>query len=212
MLAVAAAAAMLSVFGAGTASASVQLGELWINNPNPGDASIIPPGSPDAEFVTGAINYDSRVTDYSISGFLNNPTFINQSAAFIANGGGSASADNIFLLLSGTVGLQAGMNSFVVEHDDGVVLNVTGFGNVVNQPGPTAPSTTPFNVDNPGAAGNFDFTLQYTECCGPPAVLLLTINDVNPGVPEPATWAMMLMGFGGLGAAMRSRRAKSLAA
>jgi len=31
------------------------------------------------------------------------------------------------------------------------------------------------------------------------------------GVPEPATWAMMLMGFGGMGAAMRTRR-KALAA
>jgi len=31
------------------------------------------------------------------------------------------------------------------------------------------------------------------------------------GVPEPATWAMMLVGFGGLGAALRSRR-KSVAA
>jgi len=37
--------------------------------------------------------------------------------------------------------------------------------------------------------------------------------DYNPGfsslvqgVPEPATWAMMLVGFGGLGAAMRLRR------
>ncbi len=28
----------------------------------------------------------------------------------------------------------------------------------------------------------------------------------GPGVPEPATWAMMLVGFGGLGAVMRSRR------
>ncbi len=27
-----------------------------------------------------------------------------------------------------------------------------------------------------------------------------------PGLPEPATWAMMLVGFGGLGVAMRSRR------
>ena len=29
----------------------------------------------------------------------------------------------------------------------------------------------------------------------------------GPGVPEPATWAMMRIGFGGLGAAMRRRRA-----
>jgi hypothetical protein len=213
MIAIAATAAMLSIFGASAAQASVQLGKLWINDPNSGDASIIPAGSPDAEFATGAINYDSRVTDYTIGGFLNNPTFIDPSAAFTAAGGGSASADNIFLLLSGTIGLLSGNNSFVVEHDDGVVMNVAGFGNVVDMPGATAPSTTPFNVFNPGAAGNFDFTLQYTECCGPPAVLLLTINNVNPGIPEPATWAMMLVGFGGLGAALRSaRRAKAVTA
>jgi hypothetical protein len=29
---------------------------------------------------------------------------------------------------------------------------------------------------------------------------------LNGAVPEPATWAMMLVGFGGLGAALRSRR------
>lgn len=28
----------------------------------------------------------------------------------------------------------------------------------------------------------------------------------NDGVPEPAAWALMLLGFGGIGAAMRSRR------
>ena len=31
------------------------------------------------------------------------------------------------------------------------------------------------------------------------------------GVPEPATWAMMLVGFGGLGMAMRSRRRQAVA-
>ncbi len=34
----------------------------------------------------------------------------------------------------------------------------------------------------------------------------------NGGVPEPATWAMMLMGFGGLGAVMRRRRSRLVAA
>ncbi|WP_293682310.1 PEPxxWA-CTERM sorting domain-containing protein [uncultured Phenylobacterium sp.] len=33
---------------------------------------------------------------------------------------------------------------------------------------------------------------------------LLTINFI--GVPEPATWAMMIMGFGGVGAMIRRRR------
>lgn len=31
------------------------------------------------------------------------------------------------------------------------------------------------------------------------------------GVPEPAAWALMLVGFGGLGAALRSRRRMALA-
>lgn len=33
-----------------------------------------------------------------------------------------------------------------------------------------------------------------------------------PGVPEPSTWAMMLMGFGGLGAVLRRRQRLALAA
>ena len=32
-----------------------------------------------------------------------------------------------------------------------------------------------------------------------------------PAVPEPATWAMMLVGFGGIGLAMRRRRKPALA-
>jgi hypothetical protein len=34
----------------------------------------------------------------------------------------------------------------------------------------------------------------------------------TPGVPEPATWALMLMGFGAAGAALRSRRRSALTA
>jgi len=33
------------------------------------------------------------------------------------------------------------------------------------------------------------------------------ILEVRPPVPEPATWAMMLLGFGGIGMAMRRRKA-----
>jgi hypothetical protein len=34
--------------------------------------------------------------------------------------------------------------------------------------------------------------------------------DANGGVPEPASWALMLMGFGGLGAVLRARRRRGL--
>jgi hypothetical protein len=42
--------------------------------------------------------------------------------------------------------------------------------------------------------------------------IVLTGPDAVPqGVPEPATWAMMLLGFGALGTAMRRRRSAALA-
>ena len=43
-----------------------------------------------------------------------------------------------------------------------------------------------------------------TQANGPQA--LFAINGATGAVPEPSTWAMMLLGFGGLGAAARSRR------
>jgi hypothetical protein len=211
-LVAAAAAVLISAMCAGPTLAGATAGAIWVGPdvPDPNDASNHPAGAPDATFATGAINYDSNVGGYTIGGFLNNPVFMNQSAEFVTNGGAGASADNIFVEITGTVGLLPGNNSFVVEHDDGVVMNVTGIGNVVFQPGPTAPVDTPFNVFNAGAKSNFPFVLDYTECCGAPAVLLLKINNVTIGnVPEPAAWTMMILGMFGVGWAVRRRTALS---
>jgi hypothetical protein len=41
---------------------------------------------------------------------------------------------------------------------------------------------------------------------------LVAVNGAITAVPEPSTWAIMLVGFGGLGAAMRSRRRQFAAA
>jgi hypothetical protein len=50
-------------------------------------------------------------------------------------------------------------------------------------------------------------TGTYVACtvsCGPPP-------PPPPGVPEPASWALMVLGFGGLGAMLRRERTRSMA-
>jgi hypothetical protein len=52
--------------------------------------------------------------------------------------------------------------------------------------------------------GSHTITLHGSVVAGPAASYGGTLNIQT--VPEPATWAMMIMGFGGLGAVMRRRR------
>jgi hypothetical protein len=53
----------------------------------------------------------------------------------------------------------------------------------------------------PGGAGTPDFNTGFIGVPGP-----------RGGVPEPASWALMIVGMGGLGVALRSRRRLALAA
>jgi PEP-CTERM motif len=66
------------------------------------------------------------------------------------------------------------------------VINFTGAGTPIVLGGNLA-----FNTSGTG----FVESSCTVGCGGPP-----------PGVPEPATWAMMLVGFGGMGALLRRRR------
>jgi PEP-CTERM motif len=198
------AAALLAV--APFAHADVISATVYTNIPDPGnsaDPANMSSTLPSATFTVGAsgIDFQSQVTGYTPATFLNNPTFSNEVNGFNPNG----TADNIEIVITGTLFMNAGNNSFEVAHDDGVVLNVAGFGNVVNQPGPTGEVTTPFNVVNPGAAGTFNFTLNYAECCGAPADLIFQVNDAPiTSTPEPSSFC--LFGSGLLAAAGMVRR------
>jgi PEP-CTERM motif len=183
----------------GAAQAAVTVHVIQ-NDPTPGDASVVPAASlPSADFVSPDINFNTNSSDSTLlHDFLNNPTFTNQQNGFNPN----AFSDNIFLEISAQTFLNAGTNAFVVGHDDGVVLTfAVPIGNVVNQPGPTGFVNTPFNVNNPGAAGLFAFDLKYTECCDGPANLVFRINSApvgQPAVPEPSTWLLLGSGLAGL--------------
>ena len=182
-----------------TSHAAGVLAEVWQNVPTATNASIVPSGTPDAEFYSVGINYDSRVTGYTPNLFLNNPGFFNTSRTFSPTG----SLDNTFIRLTGQTYLNAGVNTFLVPHDDGVILNIAGIGLVLNQPGPTSPVTTAFDVTAP-SAGLYDFTLLYGECAGPPAVLEFSVNGVIVGVPEPGS--ALLLSAGGFGLLLAHRR------
>ncbi len=172
---------------------------------NAGDSLNMAAGLPNAQFTVGVggINFQSPPSSYTTSAFLGNPTFINQLNGFAPNG----TADNNEVVLTGQIYLDSGVNSFQIGHDDGVVLTIGGgIGNVVNQPNATSFVLTSFNINNPGAAGLFDFTLDYAECCTAPADLEFAFNNQPVGqVPEPSSLALLggglLLGVLAMGAA-----------
>lgn len=64
------------------------------------------------------------------------------------------------------------------------------------------------------AAGDYVFEagVRNADEGGPDYSSKLLVDGVTAAVPEPSTWAMMLLGFGGLGALLRRRRSVLAAA
>ena len=195
------------------ASASI-IATIYLDVPDPGnsaDPANEGSGLASAQFAPTAINFQTDNSDgTTIGDWLGNPTFSNEMNGFDP----SHLTDNSELVITGQTYLNAGSNSFVVAHDDGVVLTFAdpSIGTVVDQPGPTAEVFTPFDV-TAATAGFYDFTLYYTECCGGPADLVWQINGgpVGNNVPEPLTLSLFGAGLAGLGAMRRRNKAAKVA-
>jgi hypothetical protein len=70
--------------------------------------------------------------------------------------------------------------------------------------------TRAINTNNFDSVGSWSFDSRYppNTSGGPQDVFArFTLSPVTPAVPEPSTWAMMLIGFGAIGFAARRRRA-----
>jgi hypothetical protein len=212
LLGLAASTALLAAGGAANAAINVS---LWIDQvgfANNARLSSIPGlGAASATTTLPFLNFSTN--DLGPGRNSDNTTIDQFLGSSIGGAVGGHLLDNTAFLFTGSTYLNAGSNSFVVPHDDGLQLNFDGIGLVVDQPGPTGEVNTAFNVNAP-SAGMYNFEMSYGECCGGPAVIRFTINGapVTGGVPEPATWGLMLVGFGGLGAMMRRRRTVALAA
>ncbi len=95
-----------------------------------------------------------------------------------------------------------------LSHDDGATLIIGGV-TYVSSPNETFITTSPvFTVA--GAANPVSLDLYYVEANGSPAVLDLELPGARLAgpVPEPSTWAMLLMGFAGVGFMAYRRKSK----
>ncbi|HKO20262.1 MAG TPA: PEPxxWA-CTERM sorting domain-containing protein [Acidobacteriaceae bacterium] len=134
-----------------------------------------------------AIAFNDPATGDAVSGILSGFTF---SAGSGLNSSGCSGSGNFFCFDNSSIPPTP---STLLGSSLSLVFSVTS-----NNAGSWTNYINPdFKIDWVGSRNNYDLVSQN-----------IPVNRTD--VPEPATWAMMLLGFGGIGMAMRRRRAKGL--
>jgi len=223
----------------GSAFATVQV-MVWTGAPNGVDAPVgeaadlahKPTGTPDAVFTyTGPINWvDNASQNHTSSGFNLFKNFLTIAditgfsspngtytgpGALTAFGNASMSVDGnanlTYMYISGSYFSPPGGTAASISHDDGASLYIDGNPcTLLCFPGQTTETTGFFTLP----AGSHNFVLTYVESNGSPSDLIFNTGRVSfsSTVPEPSTWAMMLIGFAGVGFVAYRRTKKSSAA
>jgi hypothetical protein len=217
------ASAVLGLVGAvGTASAGTVNSDnvtIWsAATPNANQFSASQQGLPTATGLFGGpLGLVAGSTAFT-SPINYNDTTVNTIPGFFASGGAPTPATCLATCSSVTFSSGNFANATVfrfqfttltaelltINHDDGISLFVKGTEDLTNSANllplsaasPTTASLTTIFIQ-PGV-----YDLWYAEVNGLPAVLQAS------AVPEPSTWAMMLLGFAGLGFAFRQSRRK----
>lgn len=124
----------------------------------------------------------------------------------LTKGSWAFGAGDVFTLSFAASGSQRGPSTFSEAFSAGFLINGT---TEVNFNSPVIASNAPFSTYTYSYTATGSGTLQaYIRALGAGSDNVgVVIDDVSlTAVPEPATWAMMIIGFGFIGAAMRRRQ------
>jgi uncharacterized protein YjiK len=145
-----------------------------------------------ADWAAGTATVTTNFFDVSALGLLSL-----SDIAVLSNGGFSGGTANNLLILSGT---------------SKVIMEVTKTGTLVGSYSLAAFTST---IDPTGAGGKFEgmtvdaagnIYLVSDDGNGPDQSYMTKLKYNAPAVPEPATWALMIAGFGLVGAGIRRQK------
>ena len=113
-------------------------------------------------------------------------------------------------VLSGTFTSSGGPQSISISSDDDSFVYIDGqYVGGISGVHPVESTTIPISA----LSGVNTIDIFYADRAQVAAFLSVGVTGITTsGVPEPATWAMMMVGFGAMGVAMRSRRKQGVAA
>ena len=181
------------------------------------NAILGPNGRPVAEGGSTAIEKSAggelqwwTAANYTGSGILPVPLSTNM---FAPNNTGTNNANGFetAILSSNFIGSGAAA-TLTISSDDDAFVYLDGL-YIGGNPG--VHSTQTVNLGVPALTGLHNIKIFYADRAQVAANLAVSavgINLLGSGTPEPATWGLMLVGFGGLGAMMRRRRSAALTA
>lgn len=184
---------------------------------NPGAGSYTEPGAGNTD-ITGWVVTSGNVDIVNTSYF--SPDFIasdGQNSIDLNGSQPGAIAQTFTTVAGGHYQVTFDLNSNVYDGDPNAIKNVLvsagadsavfSYANAlhpIHQGGPWQGHTFDFTAT--GAATTLSFQSLVTNCCWGAELDNVAVSQLTGGVPEPATWALMLLGFGGLGATLRRRR------
>jgi fibro-slime domain-containing protein len=172
-----------------------------------GNRPVVSAGNP-AGLVEGAgnpLNWWTPSSGITLEGQTIAQLPINQSM-FVPEGTGSGDGSTFqTAIFSATLHVGASGGSITFGGDDDMFLALNG--NVVDEVGGVHPSgsTSTWNV----GAGTYAMEIFYADRHVTDALANIQLaGDITTSVPEPSTWAMILIGFAGLGYASLKRGRK----